>query len=614
MTQNPEGNIWVAHRTGLFRVSLDGRIQRINLPLKGKLNIWRVAADPVNGGLWAGLDNGSLFHLTNDRIVASYGPGDGLGVGLINEVRVAPDGAVWIARQGGLSRIMNDQVATLDRNAGMPCDGAHASIESDDNALWVYTYCGLVRIARSGLKAWTGAVDNRKPLPAVHPTILSYDDGLLSYPAFGGSATPHLTKTPDGKLWMSTLNGVTVVDPSRLIINTVPPPVHIEKILANGSRVEIAQGLRLPPLTRELNISFNALSLEAPEKIHFRYKLEGQDVDWREVIDQRSVRYANLAPGEYRFRVIASNNSGVWNYQGASLALIVPPAFWQTGWFFAISALASLMLFLVLLRWQAQRVANAAAKEKDVVRRQHEARAELAHANRLAAMGQLTASLAHEVNQPLGGVLTNAQAAMRWLSGPQLNLEEVKQNLSRIIRDVTRAAGIVKRVHVMAKKAPEQKDKVSVNEAISEIIAMTAGEAAKQRISVKECLSPGLPLVHADRVELQQVMLNLMLNAMEAMAASDSEAKAINVETQLIAAGEIQVSVQDSGPGISREALEQIFQPFYTSKGGGLGLGLSICREIIEAHDGRLWAEANVSLGAKLNFTLPVAAGEVNLQ
>ncbi|HET7085424.1 MAG TPA: two-component regulator propeller domain-containing protein [Rhizomicrobium sp.] len=605
IVQDGEGTIWVAHRSGLYRVSRDLEVSRVrNTSLKWGFGT-RLAADPMHGGLWVGLYSGGLYHLVNGVVVASYSPANGLGKSQVNEIRVAQDGAIWAATNAGLSRIKDNRIAILDSRGGLPCDPVDALVEGDDNAMWLYTACGLVRIPRIDIDVWTAAVDLHKAQPAVRVSVLADSDGVLSLSPGSSSATPQLTKALDGKLWFISVAGVTEVDPRHLATNPLPPPVHVEQVTADEKTYDPAPGLRLPALTRNVTIGYTGLSLVAPEKTHFRFKLEGQDKNWREVVNERSVQYSNLAPGHYRFRVTASNNSGVWNTEGASLSFAVAPAFWQTNWFLVLCVIAGLGLLASLYQWRAHRLVKAAARDREIERRQHESRMELAHANRLATLGQLTASIAHEVNQPLSGVLMNAQAALRWLKDPQPEVDEARVTLSRIVRDVTRASEIVKHVRAMSKKAPEHREDVDLNEAIAEVVAMTRNEASRRGVTLKAELDSRLPPVRGARVELQQVVLNLLMNALEALDAVKSEPKEVLIESRLNISGEVQVSVRDTGPGLDPEKLERIFQPFYTSKDTGLGMGLSICRTIIEAHDGKLWAAANPPRGAMFEFTLP---------
>ena len=250
---------------------------------------------------------------------------------------------------------------------------------------------------------------------------------------------------------------------------------------------------------------------------------------------------------------------------------------------------------------------RAEAAARDSERRYREVQMELAHSNRVATMGQLTASIAHEVNQPIAATVTNAEAALRWLGNQPPDLEEVRQALARIVRNGHRAGDVVGRIRALIKKAPTRKYRVSMNEAILEVIELTRAEAIKSHIVVKTQLTDGLPLIDADRVQLQQVLLNLIINAFEAMSQASDGVRELLVCSSRADPDGVFVAVQDSGPGLAPDSCERVFDPFYTTKPDGLGLGLSICRSMIEAHGGRLWAEAEVRHGAVFKFFVPAA-------
>ena len=230
---------------------------------------------------------------------------------------------------------------------------------------------------------------------------------------------------------------------------------------------------------------------------------------------------------------------------------------------------------------------------------------ELAHANRIATLGHMSASIAHEINQPVAATVTNAQAALRFLDGQDPNIEEVRQALTRIARLGHRVFDVVGRIRALVQKEPPRKDDFEINEAIHEVISFSHGELVKNGVSVHSRFAQGLPLVRADRVQLQQVVLNLLMNAVEAMSSRPGEPRKLRISTRDGGAGEIVVAVDDSGPGLEAQNPERVFAPFYSTKPGGLGIGLSICRSIIEAHEGRLWAEAGELGGATFAFTLP---------
>jgi signal transduction histidine kinase len=238
--------------------------------------------------------------------------------------------------------------------------------------------------------------------------------------------------------------------------------------------------------------------------------------------------------------------------------------------------------------------------------RYREVEMELAHVNRVTAMGQLSASITHEVNQPLAGMVTNAGAGLRWLDAQPPNVEEARQALGRIIRDGERASDVIGRIRALIQKAPPRQDAVEINDAIREVMALTRGEAVKHNVAVQTQLAEGLPRIPGDRVQLQQVILNLILNAVEALSGVREGLRALLIGTGQDAAGGVLVTVQDSGPGLHPERMDRLFEAFYTTKPGGMGMGLSICRSIVEAHGGRIWAARTAGPGATFQFTLPL--------
>ena len=238
-------------------------------------------------------------------------------------------------------------------------------------------------------------------------------------------------------------------------------------------------------------------------------------------------------------------------------------------------------------------------------------RAELAHVSRVTTLGELTASIAHEVKQPIAAARNNARAALNFLGKQPPDLGEVREALACVVGDADRAGHIVDRVRDHIKKAPPQKDRFDLNIAINEVIVLARSAITKNGVSVRTRLAEGLSPIQGDRVQLQQVVLNLILNAVEAMSSVEAEARELSISTEQSQTGGILVAVHDSGPGIDPEHLHRVFRAFYTTKSSGMGMGLSICRSIIDAHGGRLWADANEPRGAVFHFTLPGAEKEL---
>jgi len=248
------------------------------------------------------------------------------------------------------------------------------------------------------------------------------------------------------------------------------------------------------------------------------------------------------------------------------------------------------------------RVSLVQSRAEEALRR---AQAELARVNRVTTLGVLAASIAHEVNQPLGAMVTSAASCSRWLAAQPPDLERAHRALERIGQDGRRASEIITHIRTLVKRQPPRRDRVDINEAILEVVALTRDEAHRHEISLQMSLTEGLPPVEGDRIQLQQVILNLIVNAIEAMSAVTGHRK-LTIHSAADGSNAVRVEVRDSGPGVDPARGNDIFEAFYTTKAEGLGMGLSISRSIIEAHGGRLWVEPNEPQGAAFLFSLPV--------
>lgn len=238
--------------------------------------------------------------------------------------------------------------------------------------------------------------------------------------------------------------------------------------------------------------------------------------------------------------------------------------------------------------------------------------AEITRLSRALNMGEVTASIAHEINQPLTAVVTNGDACLQWLSTNPPNLEKARQSAEKIIQDGTRAGTVVGRIRSLFKKEQPIKSRVDINEVIQELVEFLRHEAASRHISISTQLSSQLPLLKADRVQLQQVLLNLVMNAIDAVTEADARQREIVIRSRTQDGNAVLVAVEDGGIGLNPQNIARLFEPFFTTKQHGIGLGLSISRSIVEAHEGRLWASPNPSGGAIFQFTLPIARGNSN--
>ena len=351
IAQDTAGGLWIANeQVGLIQLLRASVAQQIPWPRFGTNgHASTLAADPSQGGIWIGFHLGGIAYFIDGQVRASYAAADGLGDGRVNGLLFDKRGALWVSTAGGLSRLKDGRISTLSSKNGLPCDAINWAMEDDAHSYWLYTACGLVRIAGTELDAWAAGVDQDKGAKrTIQATVFDLSDGVRSLAA-GGHFHPQVAKSLDGRLWFLPWDGVSIIDPRNLAFNQLPPPVHVEQITVDRKTYDPALasggGLSLPPSIRDLQIDYTALSLVAPEKIRFRYKLEEHDRDWQDVGNRRQAFYTDLPPGNYRFRVMACNNSGVWNEAGTFLDFSIAPAYYQTTWF----KVAGVLLFLLVL-------------------------------------------------------------------------------------------------------------------------------------------------------------------------------------------------------------------------------------------------------------------------
>jgi signal transduction histidine kinase len=570
MADDTEGNLWIANQDlGLYRLSPRNEIQQTPWAKLGhKDGPLAMAADPSQGGgAWVGFFLGGVVHFADGQIRALYTAADGLGEGAVNDLRFDRDGVLWAATEGGLSRLKKGRIATLTGKSGLPCDAVHWVLEDNDHSLWLNMPCGLVRIARSELEAWVAGANR-----TIKTTVFDSSDGVKSL----GQATyfsPQAGRSPDGKLWFTTIDSLSVVDPRHIPFNKLPPPVHIENITADRKRYDANAGLSLPPRVRDLEIDYTALSLVAPEKVLFRYKLEGYDRDWQDAGTRRQAFYTNLPPRNYRFRVLACNNSGVWNEAGTFLDFAIDPAYYQTTWF-RLSLLAAFLavltaLYLLRLRY---------------LKRQFNIRLE----ERVNERTRLARDLHDTLLQSLHGVLLKLHGVTYLLPGKP---DEAKKTLGSVI-DEARQAVTEGRDTVYGLRASTitTNDLArSVNSLAEELAAGPNGrDSAGFQVRVEGNTRDLHPIV---RDEVNRIAGEAVRNAYQ-----HAHAGRIEVEIRYDAR-QFRLRVRDDGNGIAPKVLD----------GGGRAghFGLQGMRERAKLVEAKLVIWSELDSGTEIELTIP---------
>jgi PAS domain S-box-containing protein len=863
ITQDQLGRLWISMESGTFRLERSSWTSLESLG--GPQGTATAEFTDSEGRIWFGFSN-AVATLDGDRVRIFSGK-DGVQKGAVTSIQ-GQGTKIWIGGEFGLAFFDGSRFQPVNPSDGSAFGGVSGIVADSQEGLWFSENRGIIHIREAQFRqSGSGKVKFES---------FGLLDGLTAQ-LRGSLSSPSAAQTTDGRIWFATTNGLAWINPTRIPRNTVPPPVLIQSVVADGRRYSTSTSFRLPARTANLQIAYTAASLTIPERVRFRYKLEGEDKQWQDAGTRREAFYTNLDPGTYHFRVIACNNDGAWNETGVSVDFSIAPTYYQTRWFRALCLAFFIVLTWLLyrlrvrsveqrylertraaealasqaaislentrlyrdiedregrirrlvdaniigiviwdldgrlldandaflrmvqyeredlqagLRWfdmtppewqeaharyeaeelkatgmmrprekeffrkdssrvpvligaacfegqpnqgvayildlseqkraeealrrseayltEAQRLTHtgscaidgtsretvywseemfrlfgfdsqkgppkweqflekihpddrdkvALASDKtfrtkvkcdvefrilkpdgtvrhihgigdpvlssngeliellgtmvDVTERKQadEAREklrrledDLAHINRVSTMGELTASLAHEIKQPIGAAVTNAEVCLRLIDRREPDLPEAREAAFEMIKDARRAADVIEHVRSLFRKDSSSQERVDVNEVIREMVGILQKEADRHSVRMSTDLTDGLTKVMADRVQLQQALMNLMLNGIEAMRDATGE---LSIKSQCGEDGQVLISVSDTGVGLPTENADQIFNAFFTTKSQGTGLGLAITRSIVESHGGRIWATANSGPGATFRFTLPI--------
>jgi signal transduction histidine kinase/ligand-binding sensor domain-containing protein len=568
ITGDRSGNLWISQDQGLLHL-LDGsvveQIPWSRLARKDAASV--LSPDPSQGGLWLGFFREGLAYFKDGQVRASYAGAAGSGEDHINNLHLDQEGTLWAATDGGLARVKGGHVAALTSKNGLPCDNVHWVVEDDDHSFWLYTACGLVRVSGSELDGW--AKDSRR---MIQTTVFDSSDGVGIHSSIVSAYSPRVAKARDGKLWFVAGNGVSVIDPRHLSFNTLPPPVHIEQITADRKTYETSANLRLPALTRDLEIDYTALSLVAPEKNRFRYRLEGRDRDWKDAGNERKAFYTDLPPRDYRFRVMASNNSGVWNEAGTSFEFSIDPAYYQTSWFRAACAIALLALLWGLYRYRLYQIA-----------RDYNMRLE----ERVSERTRLARDLHDTLLQSFQGMMLRLRAVDGLLPDGKAK-EQLGQTLVRADQAIAEGRSAV---YDLRTSATTTNDLAEALRALGD--ELTTPDSAAFRLLLE---GPARDLHPIVRDEFYRI-------AREALRNAFSHAQARHIEAE-ITYGErlLRLRIRDDGVGIPTEILEEGRPGHY---------GLPGMQERAKEIGGKLviWSDAGSGTEIELSIAGSIAYG-----
>ncbi|HXI33585.1 MAG TPA: ATP-binding protein, partial [Gemmatimonadales bacterium] len=658
--QTSDGVLWSATRDGLARLR-GGRWEPVTFPGRHRTLSVTALTEDRTGALWLGGPDG--LYRWKGGALHDYTAQAGLGAEKVRSIVEDSDGVLWIGTHGrGLLRLQNDRFTAFTTKQGLSNDVVE-SLLADEHGLWVGTESGLNLVRADGSRItvlplkfdvlmtdlfqilkddgghlWLSsnqglaqlrerdllaAADSGGDSVVVHEMIAL--DGRRRI-EFNGTSQNAGWKSPDGRLWFPSIKGLVVVDPAHLTSNPLPPPVHIERLLVDGRAVPVTDSVSVPPGGGMLELHYTATSLLVPERVRFRYRLEGYDQKWVEAGTRRVAYYTQVPGGRYRFQVLAANNDGVWNESGAALPFRLGLHFYETWWFYALTGLAivaavlgAVRLRLHAIQERAQQLSELVDERTSELRREvvERGRAEerLRQSQKMEAVGQLAGGIAHDLNNVLTAVMAHVDLAVTSL--PPDN--EQRGDLMQAQGAARRGAAMIAKLLGFSRRERVVLTPLRLEALVADIVP--AVQRALPQIEIVVSSAPDLPPVAADAVAVQRMLLNLATNAADAKGSRlKLHVEPATPDDKQMAAQDwgapghyVVLSVSDNGSGMTPETLARIFEPYFTTKPAdhGTGLGLAMVYGLMKQHLGYVLVNSTLGTGTEVRLYFPVSAHAV---
>jgi ligand-binding sensor domain-containing protein/signal transduction histidine kinase len=620
--EDRQGNLWIGYNGGGLDRYKDGKFTSYTTAQGLAHDMVREIFEDRSGVLWIGTVGGGISRL-EDGHFTNYSTQNGLPHDIIGSITEDAQGTIWIGTiGGGLIRFRDGAFRQITTRDGLFDDTIYSILEDTQGNFWMSCNVGISRVSHVQLNAFADG-----KIPAITALAFGEADGMGSRECNGNS--PGGMRTSDGRLWFSTLGGAAVIDPNHIAFNRRPPPVLVERALADRKELPSGADLRVPPGKGELEFHYTALSYLAPSSVRFRYRLEGFDRDWIDAETRRVAYYTNIPPGRYVFRVIACNNDGVWNTEGASYPVRLAPHFYQTYGFFGACAGIVALLGVWWHRSRVQRLERRTRELRTLVDERtrakealtesnqkleqalgdlHRAQETLVQQERLRALGQMASGVTHDFNNALTPIVGFTDFL---LLRPQIldDREKTMTYLKNINTAAKDAAHVVKRLREFYRPREEAEvfPVVGLDAIVRQSISMTQpkwkDQALAKGISIEVLAELGkTPLISGNESDLRELLTNLIFNAVDAMP----EGGTITVRSRVDGAFVV-LEVMDTGTGMTDEVRQRCLEPFFTTKGDeGTGLGLPMVYGIVSRHGGAITIESTPGEGTMFQIKLPL--------